>query len=394
LPEPVVKKFKKRKDFLPFHLPEIREEDKKAVLEVLESGWLTTGPKAKEFEALFAKSCNAKEAIAVNSCTAAIHLCMAVLGISSGDEVILPSFTFPSTANEIIHLGATPVFVDSEPGTMNMDVSKLESLITPKTKAIIPTHFGGHPCPMDEILKLGRKYKVPVIEDAAHAQGSFYKGKPIGSLASFATCFSFYPTKNITTGEGGMIATQKSGEAKKLRILTLHGISKDAWKRYSKNGSWFFEIVVPGYKYNLTDIQAALGIAQLKKLKEMNEAKLKLAKLYDHYLQELPEIETPVTKPYATRNGHLYTIMVKKGPASRRNKLIESLRDWNIGTSVHFIPTHRHSWYRDHFHLSPKQFPVADEAFQRIISLPLYPKMTEEDVLYVAQAIRESLARI
>lgn len=394
LPRSAKTKLKKRKGFLAFHVPEILEEDKKAVMEVLDSGWLTTGPKSKEFEELFAQSCGAKEAIVVNSCTAAIHLCMVASGVGPGDEVILPSFTFPSTANEIIHLGATPVFTDSEPGTLNMDVSQVEKLISRRTKVIIPTHFGGHPCRMDEILKLSRKYRIPVIEDAAHAQGTLYKGKPIGSLKSFAACFSFYPTKNMTTGEGGMITTQQARAAKLMRILTLHGISKDAWKRYSKNGSWFFEIVVPGYKYNITDIQSALGITQLKKIDSMNQARLSLAKIYDRYLFELPEIETPVTADYATRNGHLYPIMGKNWTSLQRNKMIERLRDWNIGTSVHFIPTHRHPWYQSQLHLSPKEFPVADDAYQRIISLPLYPKMSEADAQYVAMAIKESLVRL
>src|SRR5208283_942235 len=294
-----MRKILKRKQFLPFSLPSVGKEEKREIMKVLDSGWLTTGPKTLEFEKQFARYVNAKEAVAVTSCTAAIHLCLAVLDIKKGDEVILPSLTFPSAANEIVHLGATPVLADIEPDTFNISIKDIEKKITKRTRAIIPTHYGGHPCDMDRILALGKKYKIPVIEDAAHAHGSFYKGKIIGSLKSFATCFSFYPTKNMTTGEGGMITTQDPELAKMLRVYSLHGIHKDAWKRYTKTGSWYFEIVLPGYKYNLSDLQSALGIAQLKKLNSFTQTRIKLAKRYTQLLSRIREIQVPTVKSYA-----------------------------------------------------------------------------------------------
>jgi dTDP-4-amino-4,6-dideoxygalactose transaminase len=319
---------------------------------------------------------------------------MALSGIGKGDEVILPSFTFPSTANEIIHLGAKPVFMDIEPVTFNLDPALLESKITPRTKAIIPTHYGGHSCDMDKIFKIAKRHGIPVIEDAAHAHGSLYKGKRIGSLNSYATCFSFYPTKNLTTAEGGMITVPKKQVADQLRVLSLHGISKDAWKRYDKAGSWYYEILAPGYKYNLPDLLSALGLAQLKKLELMNQARLKIAAYYDKLFLDVEELQCPVTQSYATRNGHLYTMMGKHWTYAQRNAMIEYLREWNIGTSVHFIPTHRHPYYRDRFKLKSSDFPVTEDVFTKIISLPIYPQLTRADQDYIVSVVKQGLLQI
>jgi dTDP-4-amino-4,6-dideoxygalactose transaminase len=384
----------KRKDFLPFSFPSIGKEEKIEVLKVMDSGWLTTGPKTQEFENNFAKYVGSKEALAVTSCTAAIHLCLALLDIKKNDEIILPSFTFPSTANEIIHLGGKPVLVDIEPDTFNIDIQQIEKKINKRTRAIIPTHYGGHPCDMDRILAIGRKYHIPVIEDAAHAHGSLYKKKKIGSLNSFATCFSFYPTKNMTTGEGGMITTQNSDVAKKLRIYSLHGIKKDAWKRYSKTGSWYFEIILSGYKYNLSDIQSAIGVAQLRKLDAFTKSRTRLAKQYTKLLSGVADIQLPKVNPYATHNWHLFPILGKHWTFKQRNRIIEQLRDWNIGTSVHFIPIHHHPYYHKAYNYKQSDFPVTEKVFSQLISLPIYPGMTLDDVDYVTQAVKESMNKI
>jgi len=381
--------FKLRKEFLSFHRASLGPDEKKEVMEVLDSGWLTTGPKTQALEKGFADYCGAREGMAVSSGTAALHLCMVALGISAGDEVIIPSFTFPCTANEILHMGAKPVFSDIEPGTFNISADTVESLITPQTRAIIPTHFGGHPCDLDPLIALCKKHGIALIEDACHAHGSEYKGKRIGGFDTFASCFSFYATKNLTTGEGGMITTNNPEIAKTMRINTLHGISRDAWKRYSKSGSWYYEVVTPGYKYNISDLQSALGLAQLKRLDPLNQKRIELAQIYDQLFQEIPEIETPVTRPYATRNGHLYPILGKNWNLEMRAQFIELMKSLNVGVSVHYIPTHRHPYYRDQFGLKPENYPVTEDVYTRIVSLPIYPDMTEEDVCYVVEAMKQ-----
>jgi len=383
---------KKSKTYIPFHKPTIGQEEIKALRKVLESGWLTTGPQTVAFEKEFIQYTQSKYSVALNSCTAALGLSLAAAGIKQGDEVVLPSFTFPATAAEIIHLGAIPVFADIDPEVFNVTSESIQKKITSRTKAIIPTHFGGHPCDLRPLIRLANKNHLLIIEDAAHALGSLYEGKPIGSSKTFAACYSFYATKNITTAEGGMLTTQSKSTEKKVRILSLHGIKKDAWKRYSDAGNWFYEVVEPGYKSNLSDIQSALGRVQLEKLNRMNQKRCHIASLYDKYLSDIEEIQTPQTHPYATRNGHLYTITGKTWTFSQRNKIIQYLKDWNIGASVHFIPTHLHPYYRNRFGNLSHELPVTESVYHRIISLPIYPELDKESIKYISEVLKNALA--
>jgi dTDP-4-amino-4,6-dideoxygalactose transaminase len=377
-----------RKNFLPFHCPVITEDEITAVVEVLESGWLTTGSKVKEFEDEFRRFVRSPYAVAVNSGTAALHLALAAVGIQEGDEVIVPTMTFAATAEVVLYLRAKPVLIDCEPGTLNMDPGKLETAIGPKTKAVIPVHFGGHPCDMRRILEIGRAHRLKVIEDAAHALPAAYQGQTIGSIGDI-TCFSFYATKTITTGEGGMATTANPEWANTMRILSLHGISHDAWKRYSAEGSWYYEILSPGYKYNLTDVAASLGVEQLEKCRDFHQARKRIAEAYREGFSDLPEIVTPPSDPNVQHAWHLYVIQLELDRLTiDRGQFIEALKEENIGTSVHFIPLHLHPYYRDTFGYRPQEFPVAYSAFERIVSLPIYPRMTTADVDDVIGAVR------
>jgi len=376
-----------RKSFLPPFRPTIEDEEIKEVINTLKTDWITTGPKTKKFEDLFKKYVDSKNAIALSSCTAALHLSLIAAGVDEGDEVITSPFTFTSTANVVIHQRAKPVFVDIKKDTYNIDPEKIEEAITDKTKAIIAVHYAGQPCEMDEILKIAKKNDLLVIEDAAHATGSKYKGKKIGSIGDF-TCFSFYAIKNITTAEGGMITTNNDELAEKIRILSLHGISKDAWKRYSQAGSWYYEVLFPGYKYNMTDIQASLGIHQLNKIENFIESKEKIAEIYTKAFADMPEITEPYIKDNINHSWHLYPILINPDFLKiNRNKFIEKLKEENIGTSVHFIPVHMHPYYREKFGFKPGDYPNAENIFNRIISLPLYPKMTDKDAEDVIKAV-------
>jgi len=376
------------REFMPFHVPEIGEDEIRAVVETLRSGWLTTGPKAKTFEEDFRKYIGTRHAVAVNSGTAALHLALDATGIGPGDEVIVPTMTFTATAEVVVYLGARPVLVDCEPDTLNLDPSDIERKITPRTKAIIPVHFGGQACDMDKILAIAGNYHLKVIEDAAHALPARYKGKRVGAIGDI-TCFSFYVTKPIATGEGGMATTNNSEWAEKMQMMSLHGISKDAWKRYSSEGSWYYEVLFPGYKYNMTDIAAALGIEQLKKCDLFWEARQRIAANYDEGFRDLQEIETPSCRPGSEHAWHLYVIKLEpKRLRLNRNEFIAALKDKGIGTSVHFIPLHLHPFYRDNFGCKPEDFPNASSAFERIVSLPIYPRMTEADVETVTEAVR------
>jgi perosamine synthetase len=377
-----------REHFLPFHSPTIGEKEIAAVVEVLKSGWLTTGKKVQEFEERFADFVGCSHAVAVNSGTAALHLALAALGIRAGDEVILPTMTFAATAEVVLYLGARPVLVECEPETLNMAPETLAAALTPKTKAIIPVHFGGQPCDMDSILRFAREHDLRVVEDAAHALPAYYRSRPIGGIGDI-TCFSFYATKTITTGEGGMATTADRSWADKMRMLSLHGITHDAWNRYSAEGSWYYEILCPGYKYNLTDIAASLGIEQLAKCNEFFEARRQIARAYDEGFADLPEIKTPVCRPDVQHAWHLYVIQLQlERLAINRRDFIEALRQKNIGTSVHFIPLHLHPYYRNTFGYRPEDFVNASTVFERIISLPIYPQMTESDVNDVVEAVR------
>src|SRR5947199_5068402 len=375
--------------FIPFHIPAIGAEEIRAVAETLESGWLTSGTKVKRFEDDFAEYIGSTHAAAVNSGTAALQLELDAIGICQDDEVIVPTMTFTATAEVVLYFQAKPVLVDCQEHTLNLDPKQIEEAITSKTKAIIPVHFGGQPCDMTPILEIAKTQKLYVVEDAAHALPASYEGKKIGTIGDI-TCFSFYATKTITTGEGGMATTENSEWAERMRMMSLHGISHDAWKRYTKEGSWYYEILNPGFKYNLTDIAAAIGIEQLKKCDEFRKAREKIAKIYDTSFADLEEIHTPVRRSDTEHAWHLYVIQLNLEHLQiTRNQFIDALREEGIGTSVHFIPLHLHPYYRDNFGYQPSDFPNASSAFERIVSLPIYPKMTEADVESVIGAVRK-----
>lgn len=377
-----------RKEFLPFSLPLIGEEEKKEVLEALDSGWITTGPRTQKFEENFSSYIGCSHSIAVNSCTAGLHLSLATIGVGSGDEVITSPFTFCATANAIIHLGATPVFADIDPKTRNIDPHEIANKITSRTKAILPVHYGGHPCAMDEILQIAKEHKLFVVEDAAHAVAAEYKGRKIGSIGDL-TSFSFYATKNLTTGEGGMITTNNSALEERIRPLALHGINRDTWRRYEKGGSWYYEVLDSGYKYNMSDILAAIGIHQLEKMPRLQQIRKDYVERYSVAFAGLPAIETPYEAPEVKHAWHLYSILIKPETLSiDRAQFIEELYKENIGTSVHFIPLHLQPYYREKFSFQRGDFPQTEYVYDRIISLPLYPRMSEQDVEDVISAVR------
>ena len=383
---------RQRASFLPFCVPDIGEREIEEVVATLRSGWITTGPRTREFEKRFGQYVGARHAIAVSSCTAALHIALAAIGLGPGDEVITSPLTFCSTANVVIHLGATPVFADIC-DDLNINPAEIRRRITPRTKAIVPVHHSGQPCRMDEILDCARVRNLPVIEDAAHAAGARYRDRMIGSIGT-ATTFSFYAIKNMTTAEGGMITTDDDELAEQMRILSLHGISKDAWKRYSSTGSWYYEVTCPGYKCNMTDIQAALGIGQLDRLPGFLEIRRRYAHIYDELFDGLSEVTAPVVHPDVYHARHLYVLRLNLERLTiDRAAFIEALRAENIGTSVHFIPVHLHPYYRDRYGYARGDFPVAESTYDRIISLPLYPKMTEEDLRDVVAAVKRVVAR-
>ena len=374
----------KKQESLPYFQPSISEEEIKEVVDVLHSGWLTMGPKVLEFEGLIAEYTGAKHAICVDSCTAALHLSLLALDIGKGDEVITTPFTFAATGNTIIHTGAKPVFVDIKRDTYNIDPQKIEAAITPRTRAIMPVHYAGQPCEMDAIMEIAEKHNLFVIEDAAHAIGAEYKGRKIGVIGK-STCFSFYVTKNITTGEGGAITTDDDKFAERLRSLRLHGMSKDAWNRYTSKGSWYYEIVDCGWKYNMTDIHAALGVQQIKRLDEFIDIRRKYAALYNRGFSHSEGIITPREDPDAKHVYHIYPLLLE----SIRDEFIEKLSEKGISCSVHFIPLHLHPYYRREFGFKKGDFKNAEWAYEREVSLPLYPKMTEKNVRDVIAATKE-----
>ena len=377
-----------RDDFLPFHVPAIGDEEIAAVVDVLKSGWLTTGSKVKEFEQEFCRFVGARHGVAVNSATAALHLALAAIGIKEGDEVIVPTMTFAATAEVVLYLKAKPVLVDCSGDTLNIDPAAIERAITPRTKAIIPVHFAGEPCDSEAILPLARAHGLKVIEDAAHALPARDHSQMIGSIGDI-TCFSFYATKTITTGEGGMATTNNPEWADRMRMLSLHGINHDAWNRYSSEGSWYYEVTHVGYKYNLTDIAASLGIEQLKKCYRFADARRRVADAYTAAFTDVAEIRTPFSDPDKEHAWHLYVIQLELERLTiNRSEFIELLRKNKIGSSVHFIPLHFHPYYRQTFGYQPADFPNAADAYQRIVSLPIYPDMTVTDVEDVIGAVR------
>lgn len=382
-----------RTQFLPFHFPDIGDAEIRSVEETLRSGWLTTGPKVKAFESQFAEFVGARHAVAVNSCTAALHLALDAIGLKEGDEVLVPTVTFAATAEVAFYFRAKPVLVDCCPKTLNIDVNQIEQKITKRTRAILPVHFAGQPCDMDELHAIAERRGLAVIEDAAHALPAWYDGRMVGNISDM-TCFSFYATKTITTGEGGMITTNNDDFAEHMRIMSLHGISKDAWKRYTAEGSWRYDIIQPGYKYNLTDMAAALGIEQLRKCLAFKNRREAIARRFNEAFAELPAICTPYVKPGREHAWHLYVIQLDLDQLIiSRDQFIQELKRRNIGTSVHFIPLHLHPFYRDTIHYRPQDFPCATWAFDRILSLPLFTRMSEQDELDVIDAVTDVVLR-
>jgi perosamine synthetase len=378
---------------IPFHIPYITEDEITMVINTLRSGWITMGPTTVEFEEKFKEYIGAKNAVSMNSCTACLHLALRAINLQEGDEVIIPAITFAATAEVITYFKARPIFVDVEKDTCNIDVSKIEEKITNKTKAIIPVHYAGQPCDMDAIMRLAKGYELRVIEDAAHAIPAWYKNKKIGTIGDI-TCFSFYATKTLTTGEGGMVTTENDEWAEKIKILRLHGISKDAWKRYTNEGSWYYEVVDAGFKYNMTDIQAALGIAQLKKVDWMWEEREKISERYTEAFKSIYEVIPPKVKDDRKSAWHLYVLKLNPEMLKiERNQFIEELKNRGVMTSVHFIPLYRHPYYKNNFRYNFTEFANSEWLFERIISLPIYPGMTSDKVEYVIDTIRDVIKR-
>lgn len=373
---------------IPYALPLIEDEEIKEVIDTIHSNWLSKGPKTVEFENQIKNYVNADYGIALNSCTAGLHIAQLAAGIGPGDEVITTPYTFVASSNTIIHTGATPVFVDIDPVTMNIDPNLIEAKITDKTKAIIPVHFAGYPCDMDPIMEIAKKHNLVVIEDAAHAIYTQYKGRMIGSIGDF-TCFSFYATKNLVTGEGGMVTTHSEEMSDKLRIMSLHGMSKNAWNRYADKGSWYYEVEYPGYKYNMTDIQAAFGLVQLSKLEKMQQTREQYAKMYNETLSTVDGITIPYSDDVNRHAWHLYVIRLDEEKFTiDRAEFIEKLKEMGVGTSVHFIPVPMHPYYK-RLGYNVEDYPHTLKAFNGAISLPLYPRMTVEEVQYAANAVVE-----
>jgi dTDP-4-amino-4,6-dideoxygalactose transaminase len=379
--------------FLPFALPDIGEDEISEVVDSLRSGWITTGPKTKKFEANFSEFLGSSiESISVNSATAGLHLALEAIGIKAGDEVITTPYTFTATAEVIRYLGANPVFVDIDPNTFNIDPDKIEAAITQKTKAIIPVHFAGLACNMQAILTIAKRHKLKVIEDAAHSLPTRYKGELIGTLESDVTVFSFYATKTIATGEGGMLVTKNPEIAARCRIMRLHGISRDAFDRYtSKKPAWHYEVVAPGYKYNLSDLASSLGIHQLKKANFFQHRREQMAMRYSTELANLPVLVPPTAEKGDLHAWHLYVLRLLPEAGLSRNRLIELMAERGIGCSVHFIPLHIQPYWRDTYNLKPEDFPISLLQYEQAISLPLYTKMSDDDQTRVIHALKEIL---
>jgi dTDP-4-amino-4,6-dideoxygalactose transaminase len=374
--------------FLPFHRALIGQEEIDAVVEALNSGWLTRGPRVGEFENAFARYVGASHAVALSSCTAALHLAFAAIGLNEGDEVILPTMTFAASGEVVLYFKARPVLVDCDPVTTQIDPEAVETAITAKTRAIMPVHYGGAPCDMARILEIAGRRNLQVIEDAAHALPTEYQGRRIGTIGDI-TCFSFYATKTLTTGEGGMLTTENTEYAERVRILSLHGISKDAWKRYSAEGSWRYDIIDAGYKYNLTDLQAALGLVQLARCDAMRERRAQIARQYTEAIRAMRAFLPPPFSE-AGHAWHLYPLEVNPHALRiDRDYVIEELKSNGIGTSVHFIPLHLHTLYRDKLGYRPGEFPVSEKYWQRTLSLPIYPSMSDGDVGRVLDALHD-----
>ncbi len=366
---------------IPFHKPYITQNEIDSVIETMQSGWLTMGPKTIEFENTFKKYIGSQFAISVNSATAALHLALNAVGVGNGDEVIIPTNTFIATAEAVVYSGAKPILCDVEENYHNLDINLIEQLITPRTKAIIPVHFGGNPCDMDEIKKIANHFNLKIIEDAAHALPSFYKNKKIGSFSD-VVCFSFYATKTLSTGEGGMVMTNNKKIAEKIKLQRLHGINGDAWKRYERDNDWYYEVIDLGYKYNTTDIQSAMGLVQLEKLEWMRDERKKIAEKYKNAFAGKLNFINEDNKNKSS--WHLFVIKI-----GNRDELHQKLKEKGISTSVHFIPIHRQPYYKNRFSFDNEKYPVANLVFEQSLSLPIYPGLGESEVEYIIKYVLE-----
>ena len=381
-----------RETFLPFSPPFIGEEEIAEVVDSLRSGWITTGPKVKRFQEAFATYLGAPQALALSSCTAALHTALSVLGIGRGDEVVTTTMTFCSTVSAIEQVGARPVLVDVEADTLNLDPAAVAAAVSEHTRAILPVHYGGHPADLDPLTALAEEHDLAVVEDAAHALPARYRGRLIGAGQN-PVAFSFYATKNLTTAEGGML-TGAADFLSEAEIVSLHGMNRDAWRRYAKGGSWYYEIVKPGFKYNMSDLQAAIGIAQLDRLEAMQARRHEVVLEYNTAFAAEEAIALPVERPEVQSAWHLYPIRLREGLLSiDRDRFITELAEQNIGTSVHFIPVHLHPYFRERYGFVPEDFPVALKAYQQLVSLPLNPTLTPTDVQDVITAVLELCQR-
>ena len=378
---------------LPFHKSWLEEEEHREVEDTLNSGWLTTGPKTQKFEEAFKDYIGCRHAVALNSCTAGLNLALTVQKFAEGDEVITTPMTFPATANAILLQRLKPVFADIEPGTLTIDPRKIEAKITPRTRAIIPVHFADHPCDMTPIQELADRHKLVIIEDAAHALESRYKRQKIGSLGN-ATAFSFYANKNITTGEGGMLVTNDDALAETLRIMRLQGISRDAWKRYGKSGFSHWEQTLVGHKCNMSDLNASIGLHQIKKVERFMTLRKKYVSMYDRAFADVAELETPVVRDYATHAHHIYVVSLRLECLTiDRDGFLDAIQSAGIGVALHYVALHLQPYYVKNFNTKPQDFPIASNYSERVISLPLYPKMSSADVERVIGTVKDLIKK-
>jgi dTDP-4-amino-4,6-dideoxygalactose transaminase len=380
-----------RDTYLVFGAPQIEEAEINEVVDSMRTGWLGTGPKVAQFQEQFAAYIGVEHAMALNSCTAGLHLSMVVAGLGPGDEVITTPMTFCATVNSIVHTGATPVLVDCDRATQLIDPQRIEDAITPKTRALVPVHLCGRPCDMDAITDIAQRHNLVVIEDAAHAIETVYKGHKIGTI-SHLTCFSFYVTKNVVTGEGGMVTTNNPDYADKIKMYGLHGMSRDAWKRFSDDGYKHYQVIFPGFKYNMMDLQAAIGLHQLARVEESWRRRNEIWQIYNHAFADLPvELPTP-DEPNTLHARHLYTLMVDEARCGiNRDQFMQGLHQRNIGSGVHYLGVHLHPYYRERFGYTEADFPNATWLSERTVSLPISPKLTDSDVEDVIEAVRAVL---
>ena len=376
---------------VPFHRPSIGEEEIAEVVNTLRSGWLTTGPKVEQFQRGFAAAVSARHAVALNSATAALHLALEAVGVGTGDEVVIPAYTFAATGEVVTYLGARPVLADCRLDTLNIDAGTIEPALTSRTKAIIPVHIAGQVCDMEPILDIARARGLAVIEDAAHALPASYKGLPVGTIGDI-TAFSFYATKTITTGEGGMVTTEREDYATRVKQMSLHGLSGDAWNRYAARGHWYYEIEEFGFKYNMTDVAAALGLRQLDRMWAFQQRREEIARTYSDSFGGLDACVVPRDAGFGTHAWHLYILELNLAALTvGRDQIVESLRTKGIGTSVHFIPLNLHPVYQRRYGYQPGQFPASEAVFNRAFSLPIYPDMTDGEVAQVIDAVQSTL---